>query len=286
MAQTLAGVLGTDVEAQIVGKYRLAHTPWVNHSWHVTLYVTACGLTTSPIPHGSRSFQIDFDFIDHQLIVLTSDGGVARFALARGTERTMKPITLQNYAEGRWVAGSGGMAELRVVDNGIGIPAAALSWHRVTLPKGSMGSTSKLRAVLDEYAAGGSTVGEDLLVACHLTLCPECRARADEADFYRGRAVSIVIGSGPSAANAGHSVSFVVGTRSTEPNRRGSLSTITRPSSVSTSKWSCGPSSAGSIRYTAVSCSASSATGPTTPRWRSTIGSRSRGRGRSRRTSC
>jgi hypothetical protein len=66
---------------QIVGKVRLACSPWVNHSWHVTLYVTARGLTTSPIPHGSRSFQIDFDFIDHQLIVLASDGGVARFAL-------------------------------------------------------------------------------------------------------------------------------------------------------------------------------------------------------------
>ena len=54
---------------QIVGKIRLAQSPWVNHSWHVTLYVTARGLTTSPIPHGSRTFQIDFDFIAHQLIL-------------------------------------------------------------------------------------------------------------------------------------------------------------------------------------------------------------------------
>ena len=52
---------------QIVGKIRLAQSPWINHSWHVTLYVTARGLTTSPIPHGTRTFQIDFDFIDHQL---------------------------------------------------------------------------------------------------------------------------------------------------------------------------------------------------------------------------
>jgi hypothetical protein len=59
---------------QIVGKIRLARTPWLNHSWHVALYVTARGLTTSPIPDGARSFQIDFDFIDHSLQISTSDG--------------------------------------------------------------------------------------------------------------------------------------------------------------------------------------------------------------------
>ncbi|BGE86476.1 hypothetical protein Ms3S1_29120 [Methylosinus sp. 3S-1] len=52
---------------QIVGKIRLSFTPWLNHSWHVALYVTARGLTTSPIPFGERAFQIDFDFIDHML---------------------------------------------------------------------------------------------------------------------------------------------------------------------------------------------------------------------------
>src|SRR5881409_3818853 len=66
---------------QIVGKIRLAQSPWVNHSWHVTLYVTARGLTTSPIPHGTRMFQVDFDFIAHRLIVHTSDGGTAALAL-------------------------------------------------------------------------------------------------------------------------------------------------------------------------------------------------------------
>jgi len=59
---------------QIVGKIRLARTPWLNHAWHVTLYVTARGLTTSPIPDGARTFQIDFDFVDHVLWVRTSDG--------------------------------------------------------------------------------------------------------------------------------------------------------------------------------------------------------------------
>src|ERR1700745_2541001 len=59
---------------QIAGKIRLAQTPWLNHSWHVALYVTARGLTTSPIPDRARSFQIDFDFIVHALRIATSDG--------------------------------------------------------------------------------------------------------------------------------------------------------------------------------------------------------------------
>jgi len=59
---------------QIVGKIRLTLMPWTNHSWHVTLYVTSRGLTTSPIPHGTRTFEIRFDFIDHQLRILKSDG--------------------------------------------------------------------------------------------------------------------------------------------------------------------------------------------------------------------
>jgi hypothetical protein len=67
---------------QIVGKIRLARTPWLNHSWHIALYVTARGLTTSPIPDGGRTFQIDLDFIDHVLRVSTSDGAQRQFAFA------------------------------------------------------------------------------------------------------------------------------------------------------------------------------------------------------------
>ncbi len=67
---------------QIVGKIRLAREPWLNHSWHVVLYVTPRGLTTSPIPDGTRTFQIDFDFIDHVLRISTSDGAQRQFALA------------------------------------------------------------------------------------------------------------------------------------------------------------------------------------------------------------
>jgi hypothetical protein len=66
---------------QVVGKVRLAQTPWLNHSWHVPLYVTARGLTTSPIPYGQRSFEIAFDFHEHVLEITTSDGPHRRTAL-------------------------------------------------------------------------------------------------------------------------------------------------------------------------------------------------------------
>jgi hypothetical protein len=59
---------------QVVGKVRLALTPWLNHSWHVTLYVTARGLGTPPIAVGGRDLAIEFDFIDHVLWLRTSDG--------------------------------------------------------------------------------------------------------------------------------------------------------------------------------------------------------------------
>lgn len=66
---------------QIVGKIRLTESAWLNHSWHSTLYVTSRGLTTSPIPHGSRTFQIDFDLINHELLVQTSDGALFNMPL-------------------------------------------------------------------------------------------------------------------------------------------------------------------------------------------------------------
>jgi Family of unknown function (DUF5996) len=66
---------------QIVGKIRLAQTPWLNHSWHVTLYVNSRGLCTSPIPHGARCFDIQFDFIEHTLEIAVNDGATRRLAL-------------------------------------------------------------------------------------------------------------------------------------------------------------------------------------------------------------
>ena len=59
---------------QIIGKTRLALAPMQNHWWQVPLYVTARGLGTSPIPHGERTFEVDFDFVDHRLLVRSSDG--------------------------------------------------------------------------------------------------------------------------------------------------------------------------------------------------------------------
>ena len=59
---------------QVVGKVRLGLTPWINHSWHVPMYVTPRGLTTSSIPCGPGSFEVRFDFVDHRLRVDTSAG--------------------------------------------------------------------------------------------------------------------------------------------------------------------------------------------------------------------
>ena len=59
---------------QVVGKVRLKLTPWLNHSWHVTLYVTARGLSTGPMPTEGRELEIEFDFLDHMLWLRTTDG--------------------------------------------------------------------------------------------------------------------------------------------------------------------------------------------------------------------
>jgi len=67
---------------QIVGKTRLALAPMQNHWWQCVLYVTGNGLTTSPIPYGEGAFEIEFDFIDHLLVILTSDGEARSLALA------------------------------------------------------------------------------------------------------------------------------------------------------------------------------------------------------------
>jgi hypothetical protein len=68
--------------AQIVGKIRLALTPKMNQWWNVPLYVTTRGLTTSPMPYGHRTLSIDFDFIDHRLIIEDSDGHIRFLPLA------------------------------------------------------------------------------------------------------------------------------------------------------------------------------------------------------------
>jgi hypothetical protein len=70
---------------QIVGKVRLALTPTVNHWWNVPLYVAARGLTTSAIPYGKRIFEVEFDFIDHLLVLRTNDGVTKTLPLAPRT---------------------------------------------------------------------------------------------------------------------------------------------------------------------------------------------------------
>ena len=74
---------------QIVGKIRLALTPWLNHSWHVTLRVSARGLITPVIPAGERALQIEFDFIDHVLWLRSSDGHIRQLML--------KPMTVAEF---------------------------------------------------------------------------------------------------------------------------------------------------------------------------------------------
>lgn len=83
---------------QIVGKVRLSQTPWINHSWHATFYVTPRGLTTSAIPHGDRQFQIDLDLMDHRVLIAVSDGRTGGFALEPQTvaafyHRLMEELT-------------------------------------------------------------------------------------------------------------------------------------------------------------------------------------------------
>ena len=74
---------------QIVGKYRLRRTPWINHGWHATFYVTSRGVTTSTIPVGSLGVHFDFDFINHKLIGTVSNGSRGCFAL--------EPMTVADF---------------------------------------------------------------------------------------------------------------------------------------------------------------------------------------------
>jgi hypothetical protein len=81
---------------QVAGKIRLALIPWLNHSWQVALYVTARGLTTSPIPYKGGTFQIDFDFIDHVLWIRTGGGAFRQMML--------KPMAVAEFYAGMMIA--------------------------------------------------------------------------------------------------------------------------------------------------------------------------------------
>src|SRR5690349_16703717 len=66
---------------QVVGKVRLEQVPLINHWWNVPLYVSARGLTTTAMPHDQRFFEMEFDFVDHSLVIKCSDGASANVAL-------------------------------------------------------------------------------------------------------------------------------------------------------------------------------------------------------------
>ncbi|MGN6509496.1 MAG: DUF5996 family protein [Chitinophaga sp.] len=74
---------------QIVGKIRLRTMPWLNHSWHVTLYVNPCGLGTGSMPYAHGIFGIDFDFVRHRLHIATSEG--------RQESLELKPMTVADF---------------------------------------------------------------------------------------------------------------------------------------------------------------------------------------------
>jgi len=84
---------------QIVGKIRLAQTPWLNHSWHVALYLTARGFTTSPIPFAPHAVELQFDFIDHTLLISVSDGRSRRIALRPQTVADFYAAVIGSLAE-------------------------------------------------------------------------------------------------------------------------------------------------------------------------------------------
>jgi hypothetical protein len=109
---------------QIIGKYRLARAPWVNHSWHATLYVNARGLTSSLVPDGAGGIEVQFDLIDHAVIGTATDGRVARFMLG--------PMSVADF-HGRFldlIRSLGGSPELHGSPNEVADPVPFQQDHR------------------------------------------------------------------------------------------------------------------------------------------------------------
>ena len=84
---------------QVVGKIRLAQTPLVNHWWNVPLYVSARGLTTTAMPHGDRFFEMEFDFVEHELVTKSSDGEIAVIRLEPKSVATFYAETMNMLRE-------------------------------------------------------------------------------------------------------------------------------------------------------------------------------------------
>ncbi len=105
---------------QVVGKIRLALTPLVNHWWNSTLFVTPRGLTTAMIPSGDDAFQIDFDFVDHELVIVTSRGGRGAIPL--------RPMSVAHFY--RQVLEV--LAQLGVPETSRSLPTTARWWNAFT----------------------------------------------------------------------------------------------------------------------------------------------------------
>jgi uncharacterized protein DUF5996 len=118
---------------QIVGKLRLKLSPPQNHFWHSTLYVSTHGLTTSPIPYGAETFEVDFDFVNHQLVIETSWG--ARRALA------LEPKSVADF-----------YAEVMAALRGLGIEVSIWS-HPVEVPDPIPFEQDRVHAAYDPAAA-------------------------------------------------------------------------------------------------------------------------------------
>src|SRR6059036_1408837 len=100
---------------QVVGKIRLTQTPLVNHWWNVPLYVSARGLTTSPMPYQDRIFEIEFDFLDHQLRVSCSDGAAKILPL--------RPQTVADFYQEVFAALHGLGIDIKIWPMPVEIPA-------------------------------------------------------------------------------------------------------------------------------------------------------------------
>lgn len=102
---------------QIVGKYRLAHTPWLNHSWHATLYVTSRGLTTGPIPDGDATVTLTFDLREHVLVGETAE---------RREQIALEPMSVADFLDRatKLVARLGGRMAIHSVPNEVPKPMA------------------------------------------------------------------------------------------------------------------------------------------------------------------
>jgi len=111
---------------QIVGKIRMAHAPAVNHWWHVTLYPSARGLTTSAVPYRDGAFDIEFDFLGHQLRLRTSDGRSRTVALEP------KPVAVFYRETMAALAGLGVPTRIHAVPNEVesAIPFAEDEVHK------------------------------------------------------------------------------------------------------------------------------------------------------------